>query len=73
MKDVSVGKNVGLKLRNLVLIQQYMFKTKRNFSKTLNIIIEEWDRFSLEIEKMKREMEVTAEIEKQKSAEVIKK
>ena len=58
MKDIHVGKNVGLKLQNLVLVQQYMFKTKRNFSKTLNIIIEEWDKFSIEIERLKRETDL---------------
>ena len=57
MKDVHVGKNVGFKLQNLLLVQQYMNKTKRSFSKTLNIILEEWDRFSLEIEKMKHAIE----------------
>lgn len=73
MKDVHVGKNVGLKLQNLVLVQQYMFKTRRNFSKTLNIIIEEWDKFSIDIEKLKRQMEVNSEIERQNEAKVIKK
>jgi len=69
MKEMCVGKNVGLKLRNVLLIQQYMNKTKRNFSKTLNIIIEEWDHFSLELEKLRRQ----AEFQQVKVAKVIKK
>ena len=75
MKDIHVGKNCGFKMQNMILVQQYMHKTKRSFSKTLNIILEEWDRYSLEIAKLKRQAEnqkmdeYAADIKK---AEVIK-
>jgi len=55
-KDITetyVGKNVSLKLKNLGVVAGYQNKTRRNFSRTLNIIIEEWDKFSLELQKLK--------------------
>lgn len=57
MREINVGKNVGLKMSNLIIIQQYSNKTKQNFSKTLNIIIEEWDKLSVELMKMKRNID----------------
>ena len=47
------GKNVSFMASNFQIVQGYMNRTRRNFSATLNIIIEQWDEFSLMIQKMK--------------------
>jgi hypothetical protein len=52
-----VGKNVSLKLSNLTLIQDYMNKTRKGFSKTLNIMLKEWDKYSLQIQELERRQE----------------
>jgi hypothetical protein len=59
MKDVFVGKNVSLSLRHMNAIQDYQVKTRRGFSKTLNIILAEWEKYrslaeNLAIEENKR-------------------
>ena len=51
-REFFVGKNVTLSLKNVEIIRGYMNKTRRNFSKTLNIIIQQWDSISLEIMKI---------------------
>jgi hypothetical protein len=52
-KELSLGKNVSLLQSNIYLVQDYMQKTKRGFSKTLNIMLQEWDKYSLEIQKLR--------------------
>lgn len=63
-----VGKNVSLKIENLEVVIGYTNKTRKNFSQTLNIIIEEWDKYSLLIQKIK-DQEYLKNLQK---AEVIK-
>ena len=53
-KGMRVGKNVTLEIDNIHTVMNYTYKTRRNFSQTLNIIIEEWDKFSILIEKLKQ-------------------
>lgn len=64
----KVGKNVTLTLQNLENIMLYQHKTRKNFSQTLNIMLGEWDKFSIMIQKMQREQD----IENLQKAEVIK-
>lgn len=52
-KELSLGKNVSLLQSNIYLVQDYMQKTKRGFSKTLNIMLQEWDKYSLEVQKLR--------------------
>jgi len=54
MRSMKFSKNVTLQGQNIELVQQYMYKTRKNFSATLNIIIGEWDKFSIQIEAIKR-------------------
>ena len=75
MKEISVGKNVGLKMSNLRTIQEYQLKTRKGFSKTLNIIIEEWDKITIEFAKIKykeEDQKLNSKIEDYKKAKVIK-
>ncbi len=53
--EMRVNRNATFKLGNLETIHAFMYKTRKNFSATLNIIIEQWDDFSCELEKSKRE------------------
>ena len=39
----TYGRNVSLQLKNIYLIEDYMDTTKKGFSKTLNMILGEWD------------------------------
>jgi hypothetical protein len=57
MKELSLGKNVSLLQSNIYLVQEYMSKTRVGFSKTLNIILKEWDKYSLEIQKLREREE----------------
>lgn len=75
-KEICFGKNVSLKAGNIQVIQGFQHKTKKNFSATLNIIVEQWDKFSIIIAKYQREHETKQELKKfdqMKKAEVIKK
>jgi hypothetical protein len=66
---MCVGKNVTLQLDNIQIVQGYMNRTRRNFSQTLNIIISEWDNFSIEINKIRANLQS----DELKKAEVVKK
>jgi hypothetical protein len=68
ISKTKVGKNITLKLSNLGVIAQYQNRTKKNFSQTLNIIIEEWDKYSLEVQKLKEKMH----LETLRTAKVLK-
>jgi len=56
-KDIHVGKNVTLSFSSIEIIQGYQYKTRKNFSKTLDIIIKEWDNLSIAINKLQKEQE----------------
>lgn len=55
--EQSFSKNITLKAGNIEVITGFMNKTKKNFSATVNIIIEEWDTFSILMMKLKEEQE----------------
>jgi len=74
-KSMVVGKNVTLKIENIYTIQNYQYKTRRNFSQTLNIIVEEWDKFSIMIDEIKarqKQKDHFDYLDKIRNAEVIK-
>ena len=56
-KGKTFGVSVSLTNEAIAIINGYMHKTRRNFSQTLNIIVQEWDNFSIAIEKYKRKQE----------------
>ena len=57
MRQPSFGKNVSLKADNIETITGFMNKTRKQFSATLNIIIEQWDEFSVAMQKLQDEAE----------------
>lgn len=70
------GKNVSFKASNIQIVQEYMNKTKKNFSQTVNVILQEWDKFSIIIMKWKQDAETKDQLEKfdqMKKSKVIKK
>ena len=67
-KANKYSKNVTLKGRNIECIEAFMHKTRKNFSATLNIIIEQWDTLTLEIIKQQR----TQAVDNIKQAKVLK-
>lgn len=72
---MKYSKNVTLKASNIETIEGFMNKTKQNFSATLNIIIEQWDKITLEMQKVAREQEQLQHLKKIdtiKKAKVIK-
>ena len=76
VKQPCFGKNVSLKLETVRIIQGFMNKTKKNFSQTVNIMIEQWDEFSIVIQEWKRQENVKENLkylEEQKNAKVITK
>lgn len=75
-REMCFGKNVSFKASNIQIVQEYMNKTKKNFSQTVNIILQEWDTFSIIIMKWKQEqatIDGLKHIDDMKKAEVIKK
>ena len=74
-REICFGKNVSLKASNIQVIQGFQHKTKKNFSATMNLIIEQWDKFSLIIAKYEYDQETKANLDqfdKQRAAKVIK-
>lgn len=75
--EQSFSKNITLKVGNIEVITGFMNKTKKNFSATVNIIVEEWDRFSIMMMKLKEEQETKkgmdhiGEIQKAKDFSII--
>lgn len=67
-----ISKNVTLKLQNLETIMFFQNKTRKNFSKTLNVIIEQWDEYSIMVQKVQEQRELDKEVKNLKNAEVIK-
>ena len=70
-----VGKNVTFTLENIALVRDYMNKTRKNFSQTVNIMLQDWDKITIEIAKHRRdiiESIADKEIKEQKQAKVIK-
>lgn len=61
-REPSFGKNVSLKAGTIEIISGFMNKTKKNFSETLNIIVRQWDEFSVMFMKMKQDSEIQKEI-----------
>lgn len=75
MRETYFGKNISMKQTNFLIVQGYMNKTRKNFSQTVNKIIEEWDKFSIMIEKYKRQQlkdQTTEYGNDLKSAKVVK-
>ena len=72
-KEICFGKNVSLKIKNIEVVQGFMHKTRRNFSQTMNIIIEQWDNYSVALQKLQEEQDVQQKLEDIKHAEVIEK
>lgn len=68
-RGLYFGKNVSLRQENIYTVQGFMNKTKKNFSQTLNIIIEEWDKFSIIVQQIK-DKQKQQEIEKEKENEI---
>ena len=58
VKEMSLSKNISFRARNVQLVINHMNKTKRNFSQTLNIILDEWDKFSLIIQKWNEQQHI---------------
>jgi len=72
MREMKFSKNVTLKGQNIQTIQEYMFKTRKNFSATLNIIIEQWDKLSLQLIEIERAQKLKEEMDNIKNAKVLK-
>ena len=45
MPEPKFGKNVSLSMKNIEMINDYMQKTRKGFSKTLNLILKEWEKY----------------------------
>jgi len=71
VKEICFGKNVSLKIKNIEIVQGFMHKTRRNFSQTVNIIIEQWDGYSLAMQKIQEDLSVQQKLDEIKKAEVI--
>jgi len=65
---MKISKNVTLTFNNLENVMLFQDRTHRNFSQTLNIIIEQWEKFRVIIEKL----EAQEHLDKMQKAEVIK-
>lgn len=61
LRNLKVSKNVTFELDNLMVIQQLMARTKRNFSQTVNILIKNWVTMNKIYEEQKQENEEQAE------------
>ena len=61
------GRNVTLSMEAIEVIQGYMHRTQMNFSQTTDVIVKQWDRFSLAMEKAQK----IKEIEELKQAKVL--
>lgn len=57
-KYMAIGKNVSLNTKTFGIVAGYMNKTRLSFSKTLNLILLEWDELTLEIQRIKRDREL---------------
>ena len=51
---VAFGKNCSFDIKTLEIVNNYMNRTKKSFSFTLNQIIKEWDKITLEMERIAR-------------------
>lgn len=56
-REQCFGKQVSFKAGVIEIINGYMNKTKKNFSATLNIMVEQWDEFSLVVLNLRKEQE----------------
>lgn len=63
-REPAFGKNISLKASNIEIIQGFMNKTKKNFSQTVNIIIKQWDDYSIFMLKYKRDRETQKELDR---------
>ena len=61
------AKNISFKARNINTIQNYMVKTSKNFSQTVNMIIEEWDKYGF----IMRQFQKQQELEKLEKAKIV--
>ena len=67
VRQATYGKSVSLSMQNIDIIEGYQKKTRKNFSQTLNIVLQEWDKFSIMIMRLKQQQQV----ENMKKAEII--
>jgi len=70
MKELKFSKNVTLKGKNIEAVQTNMMRTRQNFSAALNLIIEDWVKYRVELCILKDKIE--QEAYDLKNAEVIK-
>jgi len=70
--EIKVGKNVTLTIGAIEIVNGYTNRTKRNFSQTMDIIIKQWDKISIEFKKLKQDIEEQKKVEDLKKAKVIK-
>ena len=52
------AKNISFKARNINTIQNYMVKTSKNFSQTVNIIIVDWEKYGFIMRQFKKQQEL---------------
>jgi len=56
--NMSVGKNCSFKAKNFNIVVNYMNKTKRSFSETINIILEEWNKYGIVMRQYQKQEEL---------------
>jgi hypothetical protein len=69
------SKNVTLSKGSIEIIEGYQNRTRSNFSDTLDQIIKDWDKISVQLMRIKRveaEKEAEAKIQELKQAEIVK-
>ena len=54
-RSMYLSKNVTLSTDSFGIVAGYQHKTKTNFSRTLDMIIKQWDKISIEIKKIEAE------------------
>jgi len=54
MTNLKVSKNVTFEMDNLMVIEQLMTRTRRNFSQTVNILIRNWVTMNRMYEEQKK-------------------
>lgn len=65
-KDIRVSKNVTLTMESIEIVLGYSNRTKKNFSKTLDIIVKEWDNISLALARLQEKERLKAKEVKEK-------
>jgi len=63
-ESIKVSKNVTFKMENIDVIEQVMASSRKNFSQSLNIIIDSWARMRSEMTRARIEQQKVNEEEK---------